>query len=100
MLVLGVLVSTTESYGYELVGTLRSAGLDELTTGTLYPVLSRLEREGLVTSRLVASDAGPARKYYAPTAAGRAELARARAAWDALQRTVDTVLGTHPEEHA
>jgi PadR family transcriptional regulator PadR len=100
MLVLGALVSASESYGYELVGTLQAAGLDGLTTGTLYPVLTRLEREGLVTSRLVASGAGPARKYYTPTTAGRAELARAHDAWSSLNHTVETLLGTDSKENA
>ena len=63
-----------ESYGYELVAALRAAGLAELSTGTLYPVLTRLERDGLVTSRLVASSSGPARKYYRPSDAGLAAL--------------------------
>lgn len=93
MLVLGALGARGESYGYELVTALREAGLEDLSTGTLYPVLNRLEREGQVASRLVPSPSGPARKYYTPTAAGRDELDRAHRAWAGLAEIVVGVLG-------
>jgi len=92
MLVLAVLTER-ESYGYELVTRLQDAGLDDMSAGTVYPVLNRLERDGLVASRLVASSAGPARKYYVPTPDGTAELARAAQAWAALGRTAAALLG-------
>ncbi|QHT56559.1 PadR family transcriptional regulator [Cellulomonas sp. H30R-01] len=91
MLVLATL-GRGESYGYELVTRLQDAGLTDLAAGTLYPVLNRLEREGRVSSRLVASSAGPARKYYVPTDAGTAELARAQRSWQRLAGTVARVL--------
>ncbi|MGY4643377.1 PadR family transcriptional regulator [Cellulomonas sp. URHB0016] len=91
MLVLAVLTER-ESYGYELVTRLQEAGLDDMSAGTVYPVLNRLERDGLVASRLVASSAGPARKYYVPTSHGSVELARAAQAWAALGRTAAHVL--------
>ena len=91
MLVLALLTEE-ESYGYELVTRLQADGLTDLATGTVYPALTRLERDGLIASRLVASPSGPARKYYRPTERGAAELARTRVAWDAFHRTVATVL--------
>ncbi|MDC7120677.1 PadR family transcriptional regulator [Cellulomonas fimi] len=93
MLVLAAL-RQGESYGYELVTRLQDAGLTELAAGTLYPVLNRLEREGRVSSRLVASPSGPARKYYLPTEAGTTELARAQRSWLRLAATVARVLDT------
>ncbi len=60
-----------ERYGYDLVNSLvDTAGLG-VTEGTLYPLLSRLRLQGLVTTRLEESSGGPARKYYALTAKGR-----------------------------
>src|SRR6266566_1134453 len=53
------LLAERESYGYELVQRLRAAGLSGISEGTVYPALSRLEREGRITSRLVASRSGP-----------------------------------------
>ena len=95
MLVLAALAHD-ETYGYELVTALRGAGLDDLSTGTLYPVLNRLEQDGLVTSRLVPSSSGPARKYYRLSAPGVAALDERRAAWDALVATVEHVLDAVP----
>jgi PadR family transcriptional regulator, regulatory protein PadR len=91
MLLLAVL-SQGESYGYELVTRLQVAGLTDLSAGTVYPVLTRLEREGEITSRLVASTSGPARKYYSPTDHGHAALAGAATAWQALAGTVNPLL--------
>lgn len=93
MLVLALLAER-ESYGYELVTRLQDAGLAAMSAGTVYPVLNRLERDGAVASHLVASSAGPARKYYRPTPAGSAELAAGRSAWAELSRTVAAVLDT------
>lgn len=60
-----------EYYGYELVKTLVDVPGLGLTEGTLYPLLSRLRVQGLVTTRLEESSEGPARKYYALTREGR-----------------------------
>lgn len=91
MLVLALL-ETGESYGYELVGRLDAAGLAGISTGTVYPVLARLERDGLITSRLVASPSGPARKYYLPTPTGHRALADAGREWADLVAVVHRVL--------
>lgn len=80
MLVL-TLLHRQESYGYELVERLRELGLTGLATGAVYPVLSRFERDGHLTSRLVPSSSGPARKYYAATSLGEAARRHATARW-------------------
>ncbi len=74
LLELGVLnaLAPEERYGYDLVKSLVAwSGLD-ITEGTIYPLLSRLRKQGLVETRLVESSGGPARKYYSLTAEGRA----------------------------
>ena len=86
------LLAERESYGYELVQRLAAVGLSGISDGTVYPALSRLEREGRISSRLVASRSGPARKYYRPTDRGYAALAEATADWLALAATVNGVL--------
>lgn len=91
MLVL-TLLTDADSYGYELVTRLQVNGLGDIAAGTVYPVLARLEREGLITSRLVPSSSGPARKYYVPTAEGAAELTRSSRAWLELTVTVTATL--------
>ena len=86
------LLAEQESYGYEVVQRLRAIGLIDIAAGTVYPALSRLEREGRLTARLVASDEGPARKYYRPTTTGRRALSDGTAQWDALAGLVSTQL--------
>ena len=58
-------------YGYSLVRVLTGDGLLSLKEGTVYPILRRLDKEGLVRSEWVESDQGPPRKYYSLTANGR-----------------------------
>jgi PadR family transcriptional regulator, regulatory protein PadR len=91
LLLLGLLAER-ESYGYELVQRLHVLGLNGIADGTIYPALARLEREGRVSTRLVTSRSGPARKYYRPTAAGYAALAAGTAGWLALTDVVNPVL--------
>lgn len=86
------LLAERESYGYELVQRLREAGLAGISDGTVYPALARLEREGRVSARLVASRSGPARKYYQPTGAGHMALAQGTASWLSLAEVVNPVL--------
>lgn len=83
------LLDEQESYGYELVTRLRAAGLTSIAPGTVYPILSRLEREGQLTSRLQPSRSGPARKYYSPTDSGRDSLREARSVWASLRQVVE-----------
>ena len=78
------LVAEQESYGYELVERVHRLGLTEVPEGSIYPALSRLERDGHVASYLVPSSAGPARKYYRLTASGEAFLRERGRAWQAL----------------
>jgi DNA-binding PadR family transcriptional regulator len=73
-IVLALLVER-EQYGYELARVVdsRSGGRLSLREGTLYPVLHKLEADGLITSRWSASPEGRQRKYYSITRKGRAE---------------------------
>ena len=86
------LLSERESYGYELVQRLHEVGLARVLEGTVYPALARLEREGRLSTRLVASNAGPARKYYRPTVAGSDALAAGTADWMSLAAVVGAQL--------
>jgi len=65
-------LSTAEWYGYALVKALVAVPGVGVAEGSIYPLLARLKRQGLVTTRLEESPEGPARKYYAATPAGRA----------------------------
>lgn len=81
-----------ECYGYELSRQLEVAGLGKIKGGTLYPVLARLERDGSVAIRWSQPTAGPARKYYRLTKAGRERLRDGANVWLQFAGHVMTVL--------
>jgi PadR family transcriptional regulator PadR len=78
-------------YGYDIAKTL--SVVDGLVTGegTIYPILSRFKKDGLVETTLVESAEGPARKYYQLTDRGRALLTKMRAAWAAVRDGIEAV---------
>lgn len=88
LLILAV-VKKGESYGYEIASRLRDFGLEDFKEGTVYPALARLERDGLLSTRLVESSSGPARKYYAITPRGRKRFSKMHEMWQTLSKTVD-----------
>ena len=69
---------------------LRKLAVTEFATqeGTLYPLLSRMRREGLLHYEWQESDSGPPRKYYELTARGRQELDELNDYWNAINRTI------------
>ena len=76
------------AYGYEMTKRLRDRGLAIVGEGSIYPLLGRLEREGLVETYREASNGGPPRKYYQLTAKGRAQLEELNEYWKHINRTV------------
>jgi PadR family transcriptional regulator PadR len=80
------------SYGYEMTKRLRERGLSLVGEGSIYPLLARLEREGLVETYREASNGGPPRKYYRPSRRGRRALAAGVAEWRAARDALDAVL--------
>lgn len=93
------LLSLGEAYGYEIVATLtaRTNGGLEVTDGTLYPVLYRLERAGFVAVRWETPQRGVPRKYYRLTDAGEAELARLTHEWTTFANAMARLLRQQPE---
>jgi PadR family transcriptional regulator PadR len=86
------LVAEGDTYGYAIAQRLESANLGRIKGGTLYPILLRLEADGLVTSAWHAGQAGPGRKYFQITAHGRSELRRLRTSWIAFTTATDKLL--------
>ncbi|WP_146363352.1 PadR family transcriptional regulator [Arthrobacter yangruifuii] len=85
------LIGREESYGYQLIERLADYGL-EVTTGLIYPLLNRLERDGLVSTRMVASSSGPPRKYFALTVSGEAAKVSAEGQWHLVSAVVQQAL--------
>jgi PadR family transcriptional regulator PadR len=71
-------------YGYSLVRALSERGSISLKEGTVYPILARLERDGMLRSEWVESEQGPPRKYYDITASGRELFAEVSREFDML----------------
>ena len=78
-------------YGYDIVKSLRSTDGLVISEGTIYPILSRLHREGFVSTQLEESASGPPRKYYELTKAGQQELARMNKYWEAIETGIDAL---------
>jgi PadR family transcriptional regulator PadR len=81
-----------EAYGYQLLRRLALNPLLATTESTLYPVLSRLAEEGLVSVRQAPSPTGPPRRYYKLTATGQDHLEQLSRYWHALSCEVDQLL--------
>lgn len=78
-------------YGYDIVKRLAAVGGLVMGEGTVYPILSRFKKDGLVETTLVESAEGPARKYYQLTVKGRRLLADMLAAWGEVRDGIDRV---------
>lgn len=93
-------VADEPAYGYEMTKRLRTRGLSIVGEGSIYPLLGRLERDGLVDTYRAASDGGPPRKYYRVSATGRRALETGAAEWVSARDAIDAVLGFRTAEAA
>ncbi|WP_293904972.1 PadR family transcriptional regulator [Phenylobacterium sp.] len=85
------LLSQHDSYAYEIASRLADAiGMGE---GTIYPLMRRLQSDGLVETYLVESKEGPPRKYYRLSEGGRKSFISQQAAWKSFSGAVETILG-------
>ena len=85
------LLSKQDSYAYEIASQLAEGiGMGE---GTIYPLMRRMQSDGLVDTYLVESSSGPPRKYYRLTETGRASLQAQKAEWSAFSKAVEDILG-------
>jgi PadR family transcriptional regulator, regulatory protein PadR len=80
-------------YGFDLVRELSEAGGLLTSEGTIYPLLARLRRDGLVVTSWQESTSGPPRRYYALSDDGRASVAAFVPEWTRFKDGVDRVLG-------
>ena len=86
------LIRDEPRYGFDLVRTLSAAEGLMTSEGTIYPLLSRLRRDGLVSTTWQESVTGPPRKYYQSTPAGTEALFRFISEWRRFRDSVDSVL--------
>jgi PadR family transcriptional regulator PadR len=88
------LLRDEERYGFEIVRALSQADGLVTTEGTLYPLLGRLRKEGVVETTWRESSSGPPRRYYRLTPAGRSLLTAFTAEWMRFRDSVDSLLET------
>ncbi len=79
-----------DKYGYEL--TEKISGVMSIASGTLYPILRKLKADDYVTTYLVESESGPARKYYKLTDKGKQYQTDVRQEWEAFASAVNQLI--------
>jgi PadR family transcriptional regulator PadR len=82
-------ISSEETYGYAITRRLNDLGFAGVVEGTVYTILLRLEKNGLVQVTKRPSGMGPPRKFYALNEAGREELTTFWAKWEYLSSRID-----------
>lgn len=85
------IVSRDDAYASDIIGKLKEAKLI-VVEGTLYPLLTRLKNEGMLSYRWEESTQGPPRKYYKITEAGITELEAMTAEWREMVEAVESLL--------
>jgi len=89
-------ISRGETYGYHIVEQLRGLAGLALTESTVYPVLTRLARDGALAVRTEASPSGPSRRYYRLTADGETRFRRMAEGWKTVSQSLSVLLeGAH-----
>ncbi|MTD30303.1 PadR family transcriptional regulator [Planomicrobium sp. YIM 101495] len=79
-------------YGYELSQKLQKMGLPDISDGTIYPVLLRLQKNGFIRGEMRPSQSGPNRKYYFLTDTGKEELEQIADEWQLIAVPVSELL--------
>ncbi|MBR2041982.1 MAG: PadR family transcriptional regulator [Oscillospiraceae bacterium] len=86
------LLSREKLYSQEIPKKLAVFGMNDVSDGTLFPLLLRLESEGLIQSEKVPVTSGPARKYYVTTEKGKEELLKFSGIWRGIDDSVNKIL--------
>lgn len=89
-IVLNVL-NSNEFYGYELIEKVCKFTSIEIAEGTLYPLMNRLKKEELVSSKWVEQESGIPRKYYCLTKKGENILSKMKLFWSDLEKSIKKI---------
>jgi DNA-binding PadR family transcriptional regulator len=92
------ILSKSESYGYEIIQSVKeiSNGKIEYGEGTLYPVLHKLEKKGLIESYWKIGESGRKRKYYKVSSMGEKELLLEKENWTIINRIISKLWKIEP----
>lgn len=85
-------IAKKETYGYEILTCMEQVGFDNLGEGTLYPVLTRLDKNGYISCRKAKSPLGPIRKYYSITRSGQERLEAFKESYKKISQSTNRIL--------
>ncbi|MDQ0115017.1 PadR family transcriptional regulator [Paenibacillus harenae] len=85
-------------YGYELSQKLQQFGLNDVSEGSIYPILLRLQKEKMIKGEVRASPTGPKRKYYQLTYLGKEALYEFQQEWKNIQKPVEIMLNRRVDD--
>jgi PadR family transcriptional regulator PadR len=86
------IIKQEPTYGYELSVKLQEFGLSDISEGSIYPILLRLQKEKLIIGEMKKSATGPRRKYYQLTVEGHQALEDFIKHWNAIKEPVDLII--------
>lgn len=90
--VLKIIDLKDEIYGYDIARILKENGFTDISEGTLYPLYTRLQKNGFISSTMKESPFGPARKYYSLTDKGREELKDFVDTWEYMSKNINDII--------
>ena len=90
-------ISMNETYGYEISQKLLEHGFQGISEGTIYPLLLRMEKNGLIEAEYKSSVCGPKRKYFTVTDRGRRELEGFLESFREMEAAVNHLFGREAE---
>ena len=86
------IINMQETYGYEISEKLSKYGFGEISEGTIYPIILRLQKNEMINATLKDSNSGPKRKYYSLTSRGQEALIEFKDNWKELNYAVNNLL--------
>lgn len=92
------IIDQNQTYGYEIADKLQKYGFSEISEGTIYPLLLRLEKNGMIISVKKESAYGPKRKYYNLTDDGKKEIKDFYGIWLQIQNGINQIFKDGEEE--
>lgn len=93
------IIAQEEIYGYDLIQRLRASGFEQIIGGTVYPLLQKLEKNGLILGTIRPQPSGPSRKYFVITVLGQNYLRQFEEQWGTIVQRVDKILAERSEEN-
>ena len=92
------IIRQEETYAYVISKELAKCGFGEISEGTIYPIILRLQKKELISATTKESESGPARKYYKLTEEGERELTEFKGNWSELNTAVNQLLSIRSEQ--